>query len=294
MAPQPGSRDLSDARGKALDSQVREIARELGLKAPRITRLRGGPANSTLRVQDTHHDLVFRLAGESGRVLHANLESELAMLEAAAAAGLAPAVVLARPELGYVVMQHAAGRTPGAHELRDPAFLRRLGAWIAQLQAVPLPIGLAPVDFGERAATYLAQLQDREPLELHARLVIELAVRRAAFEPTAQRVCCHHDLHRRNLVDAGDSILAIDWEYAGPGDPAADLAACIGYHDLDTAQVDALLAGYGRDGSVLRARLAALGWIFDCLWYGWNAVATRAGLAVDLRLQQRLGARLSA
>lgn len=285
---------MSDARAEALKAQVREIALELGIKAPRITRLQGGPANSTLRVQDAHHDLVFRLAGESGRVLRADLESELAMLKAAAAAGLAPSVVLARPELGYIVMQHAAGRTPEPHELRDPAFLRLLGGWIAQLQAVPLPMGLAPIDFGERAAAYLAQLQDREPLELHARLGVELAVRRAAFEPTVHRVCCHHDLHRRNLVDAGGFILAIDWEYAGPGEPAADLAACIGYHDLDPAQVDALLAGFGQEGAALRARLDAMAWIFDCLWYGWNGVAARAGLAVDLGLQQRLSARLGA
>jgi thiamine kinase-like enzyme len=86
----------------------------------------------------------------------------------------------------------------------------------------------------------------------------------------------------------------LDWEYAGPGDPAADLAACIGYHDLGPGEIDALLWGYGEDGTALRARLAALGWIFDCLWYGWNGVAAQAGLEVDRRLQDRLAARLAA
>lgn len=285
---------MNGAPGPLIECRVREIAAMLGLEQPRITQLSGGPANRTLRLQDARHDFVVRLAGETGVKLRANPAAELAMLGAAAAAGLAPAVVLARPDLGYVVMQHVAGRTPQACELRDTGFLRRVGAWIARLQAVPLPIGLAPIDFGERAAAYLAQLQGREPLELHARLGVELAARRAAYEPTAQRVCCHHDLHRRNLVETGGSLLAIDWEYAGPGDSAADLAACIGYHDLDPAQVDALLAGYGPGGAALRARLAALAWIFDCLWYGWNGVAAQEGLAVDAGLQQRLSARLMA
>lgn len=285
---------MSGASEQAVELRVREIAATLGLECPRITQLPGGPANRTLRIRDARHDFVVRLAGEAGATLHADLASELAMLEAAAAAGLAPAVVLARPELGCIVMQHVAGRTPGGDELRDPHFLRRLGAWIARLHAVALPAGLAPIDFGERAAGYLAQLQDREVSTLHARIAAALAERRATLEPVARLVGCHHDLHRRNLRVAGDSILAIDWEYAGPGDPAADLAACIGYHDLGTTQVDALLAGYGQDCGEMRARLAALGWIFDCLWYGWNAVAARAGLVVDLGLQQRLGARLTA
>ncbi|MEX1994997.1 MAG: phosphotransferase [Steroidobacteraceae bacterium] len=285
---------MSGAPEQLLDPRLLEIAAMLGLEQPRVTRLPGGPANRTLRIQDARRDLVVRLAGDSGATLRADLVSELAMLEAAASAGLAPAVVLARPELGYIVMQHAAGRTPESGALRDAGFLRQLGAWIARLQAVPLPIGLRPVDFGERAAAYLAQLQDREPPGLHARLGVELARRRAALAPTAHRVCCHHDLHRRNLVDTGAAILVIDWEYAGPGDPAADLASCIGYHALGPAEVDALLAGFGQDSAVLRTRLDAMAWIFDCLWYGWNGVAACAGLEVDLGLQQRLIARLGA
>ena len=88
--------------------------------------------------------------------------------------------------------------------------------------------------------------------------------------------------------------LAIDWEYAGPGDPAADLAACAGYHALDATALDALFAGYGATVPGLRARVAALAWIFDCLWYGWNAAAAEDGLAPDPAEQSRLAARLLA
>ena len=78
-----------------------------------------------------------------------------------------------------------------------------------------------------------------------------------------------------------------------PGDPAADLAACIRYHDLDSAGVDALLDGYGEDSHALRARITELGWIFDCLWFGWNACAAAAGLPIDHRQQTKLAARLA-
>jgi thiamine kinase-like enzyme len=85
----------------------------------------------------------------------------------------------------------------------------------------------------------------------------------------------------------------VDWEYAGPGDPAADLAACIGYHALGRDAVDALLAGYGPAGEAMRQRIGALGWIFDCLWYGWNGVAALEGLAIDGAEQAALAARLA-
>jgi thiamine kinase-like enzyme len=88
-------------------------------------------------------------------------------------------------------------------------------------------------------------------------------------------------------------LLAVDWEYAGPGDPAADFAACIGYHALDGAAVDALLDGYGPAGFALRERIGALGWIFDCLWYGWNATASLEGLEIDRAEQAELAARLA-
>ena len=71
------------------------------------------------------------------------------------------------------------------------------------------------------------------------------------------------------------------------------------HHALDAAAIDALLEGYGEAGAgaagvALRARMAALGWIFDCLWFGWNAAAAGLGLSPDAVEQSRLAARLGA
>jgi thiamine kinase-like enzyme len=178
---------------------------------------------------------------------------------------------------------------PTADEMRQAPLLRRLGRWLAALHALPLPESLPPVEFGERAAGYLA----RWPGAFAASLSREHGRRRAALGAVARLVPCHHDLHHRNLLDDGRRLLAVDWEYAGPGDPAADLAACIGYHALDGAEADALYRGYGVAGDALRPRVAALGWIFDCLWYGWNAAAARDGLAADPEEQSQLAARLA-
>lgn len=211
----------------------------------------------------------------------------------AAGAGLAPAIVLADPGARFIVMRHAAGESPTAAAMQDPRLLRRVGAWLARLHALAPPAGLAPVDFGERAAGYLARLSAARPDPFVARLARELERRRAALPPPAPLAACHHDLYRRNLIDDGERILAVDWEYAGPGDAAADFAACAGYHDLGAEGIEALLEGYGEASRPMRARIDALAWIFDCLWYGWNAAAALDGLETDPGEQARLAARLA-
>jgi aminoglycoside phosphotransferase (APT) family kinase protein len=211
----------------------------------------------------------------------------------AAVAGLAPPVVLADEARGFIVSRHACGRMPTPGDMEDPRLLVRIGAWIAALHALPVPAGLAVVDFGERAAGYLVQLQAGSSGGFPGRLAAELAVRRAALPRPVQLAVCHHDLNHRNFIDDGRRLLAVDWEYAGPGDPAADLASCVGYHGLRGGSIDALLAGYGHDGAKLRERIVALAWIFDCLWFGWNAVAGLSGAAPDAREQARLAARLA-
>ncbi len=282
-------------RTKAVDPdrRIASVATALGLQQPELTTLPGGGANRTLRMRDPDNDLVLRLAGDAGESLGASRESECVMQALAAAAGLAPAIVWSRPAEGLVVARHVGGRIPDPADLQDPAFLARIGAWLARLHALAPP-PLPAVDFGARAAGYLAQLQARSPSGPVVRLAAQLARRRAALPPAPRLVCCHHDLHRRNILDDGQSLCVVDWEYAGPGDAAADLAACLGYHEPGPEGRAALLNGYGADSPALRERIAALGWIFDCLWYGWNGVAALEGVAVDAALQSRLMARLQA
>lgn len=272
---------------------VAAIAAELGLRDPQVTPLSGGLSNRSWRLRDATRDLVLRQSGAAAGQLGADGRAEFAMLEIASGAGLAPQVVLARPERGLLVTQYVAGHVPTRPDVHRYPMLARIGAWFASLHALAPPAGLAAVDFGERAAAFLGRLQARAPTPLIAELERRLPAWRESLPPPRQHVACHHDLHHLNLVDTGDALIALDWEYAGPGDPAADLAACIGYHDLDPQQVEALLAGHGGDTESIAARLPALRWIFDCLWFGWVEVAALGGIAMDAERRQRLIGRLS-
>lgn len=260
----------------APEAAVSAAIAALGLAQPVVTALAGGSLNRSFRLRSGAEDLVLKLAGEAAPALGASRHAEFAMQALAAGAGLAPPVVLCDEAQGFIVSRHASGGMPSASDMHDPRLLGRIGAWIAALHALQPPAGLAVVDFGERAAGYLARLQADAPEISVGHIERELAARRADLPPPARLAACHHDLHHRNFIDDGRRLLAVDWEYAGPGDPAADIASCIGYHRLGDAGTDALLDGYGEAGPELRERIASLAWIFDCLWFGWNAVAARA------------------
>ena len=290
---------MSAANDRAFAAAIAASTRALGLGLPEVTPLEGGVANRSYRIREGPREFVLRVPGEAARGLGASGRSELAMQALAAQAGLAPRIVLAGPGGEYVVSEFADGHAPTARAMQELSTLRRVGAWFARLHALEAPPGLAFVDFGQRAAAYLERVAPQDPDGRIARLRRELMRRRAALAPPARIAPCHHDPHRRNFVDDGVRIIAVDWEYAGPGDPAADLAACAGYHALDAAAIDAILEGYGEAGAgaagvALRARMAALAWIFDCLWFGWNAAAAGLGLSPDAVVQSRLAARLGA
>jgi len=287
-----GWREWRRSRISGDEARVEAVIAELGLHRPECTPLPGGLANRTIRLRDEQHDVVVRIAGVEASDLGADRESERAMHQLAAGIGLAPEILIARPADGLLVTRHAAGRGLTHANLHDEVMLKRIGEWIARLHAEPPPPTLEVVDLGARAAGYLSRMLAHDATSPARTIASLLAGRRAALPPPLRLAPCHHDLHHRNFVDAPGGLLAIDWEYAGPGDPAADLASCIGYHGLGPREIDVLLGGYGANGRTLRDRLAAQRWIFDCLWYGWNGAARAVGLEVDSVLQAQLETRL--
>jgi nicotinamide mononucleotide transporter len=289
-----GWREWRRSRISGDEARVEAVIAELGLHRPERTRLPGGLANRTIRLRDQQHDVVVRIAGGEASGLGADRESERAMHRLAAGIGLAPEILIARPADGLLVTRHAAGRGLTRADLHDAVMLQRIGEWIARLHAEEPPPSLDVVDLGARAAGYLSRMLAHDASSPARTIAGRLARWRAALPPPLRLAPCHHDLHHRNLVDAPGGLLAIDWEYAGPGDPAADVASCIRYHGLGPREIDVLLGGYGAEGRTFRDLLEAQGWIFDCLWYGWNGAARAVGLDVDRMLQARLEARLLA
>jgi thiamine kinase-like enzyme len=85
--------------------------------------------------------------------------------------------------------------------------------------------------------------------------------------PNLQAHCLvHGDLIPENFIRHGDRLLLVDWEYAGNGAAATDLAMVISNFGLDTTAAQSLLHLYGpiNHGEVELMRVAAI--VREALW----------------------------
>ena len=78
-------------------------------------------------------------------------------------------------------------------------------------------------------------------LVIGGRTADRIAQRRGSFEACP----CHNDLLAANFIHGGERLWLVDWEYAGMGDPAFDLANFAVNNGLDEAGDDELLGAYG-------------------------------------------------
>ena len=253
--------------------------------------LTGGASNRTVRVTSRAGDWAVRIAGADDGTFAINRVAERQVHAAAAAAGFAPPIVHAEPERGILITAYVEGVPLSRAEIRGAAWLDRLGARLAELHALPPPRGVRRLDIHDVLAHYL-ELRDvpEGPVprqEIAARLRWSLA----NYRPGGAALC-HNDLHWRNIIAAADRLWFVDWEYGGVGDPLVEIAAVVGYHDLDAAQRARLLEAYGARFRPLDVDHMCRA--FDCLhalWLdaarGWDALeperreALVARLAVD-------------
>lgn len=84
-------------------------------------------------------------------------------------------------------------------------------------QAVSSSTFIAKLDLAERCQ----YLWDKLPLANRKKLPFSNNFQ--PIIPFAQSIC-HHDIHLGNLIEQGDQLFLIDWEYAAISDPALDIA----------------------------------------------------------------------
>jgi thiamine kinase-like enzyme len=228
----------------------------------------GGLTNVNVRVRVDGRRYVARLWNPSGDLLAIDRTAEYHNSVAAAASGAAPAVAAWAPRVGVLVVEWVEGRTLTEQDVADPAMLRRIAASVRLLHAGPRFVN----DFDMFAVQrrYLDVVTERgfrlpagylDHLPVIEEIRAALAVRP---EPT---VPCNNDLVPANLIDDGERIWLIDYEYAGNNDPCFELGNSWSQSELPPELLDELVTAYfGRASRrrVARARLSGL-----MATYGW-------------------------
>jgi thiamine kinase-like enzyme len=199
--------------------------------------LGGGITNHNFKVVSDGRTFVLRIGGKDTELLGIDRSVEHEATLSAARLGLAPEVVAFVEPEGYLVTRFVEGE-PGKVTIAEAAAL------LARLHAAP-PIAGAFDPFRVVEA-YAVTAASRGVAPTAAYTMAKATadrIERRRGRPVV--VPCHNDLLAANFVGAGDRTWIVDWEYAGMGDRAFDLANFAVNNGLDEADDAELLRVYG-------------------------------------------------
>ena len=223
--------------------------------------LGGGITNDNFVVEDDGRRYVVRVGGDLPA--HAiTRATEAAASRAAHAAGVSPRVHYADPTA--MALDFVDGRTLTPEDVRRPENHARLVDLIRRAhREIPKHFaGPAPLFWVFQVVRHY----DRVLRDLHSEHVAALPALTGKAERLEQAigpieiVFGHNDLLAANILDDGERLWLVDWEYAGFNSPLFDLAGLASNSGLEPGEVEPLLELYfGRpvDRS-LRRRMAAM------------------------------------
>jgi thiamine kinase-like enzyme len=231
------------------------------LKCPDAVELPGGITNHNYRIDLDGEIYVVRIAGERTDLLGIDRETEHACALAAMKAGVGVQVIGFVPERNALVTRLAPGRALTSDDLRDPNVLDRVTHALRVFHSIRfVPGAFSPFDVVRRYHALAVSHGVEVPPEM-SRAQTLLGQIEESLRSEDPSCPCHNDLLPSNLLDDGERVRIIDWEYAGMGDRFFDLGNFAVNNQLDEAGEQALLRSYFGDldpGHLQRLRLMRL------------------------------------
>lgn len=210
-----------------------------------ITPINGGITNVNVCVTNETKKYVVRIGKDIPE--HGVMRwNELALSQAAQSLGVSPAVFHYEP--GILVLEFIDAKTFEEADVREPKNLMRVINLVAKTHRgignyLNIPIlTFWPFQVNQ---SYMSRLEtDGSP---HISKLAELKRQLALLQDATGRVDLvvgHNDLLAANILDDGDQLWLIDWEYGGFNTPLFDLAGLAGNNGLSVLQEQQMLEQY--------------------------------------------------
>ena len=235
--------------------------------------LSGGITNRNYRVTTPRGDFVARLSDEDSSLLAIDRVNEHRNTLAAAYAGAGAPVVDFLAGEGVLVVGFIEGRTWTEEDVRLPANLPRIAQACRRLHGGPR--FAADFNMFDIQGRYLAVCRERgfrlppryeEFLPSVDRLRVAMSMRP---EPT---VPCNNDLLARNVIDAGDRLWLIDYEYSGNNEASFEIGNIWSESTLSEDLLGPLVTAYWGTWDPAREARARLWALMS--QYGWTLWAS--------------------
>jgi thiamine kinase-like enzyme len=206
--------------------------------------LAGGLTNRNYLVRDGGQQFVARLCDDR-QFLGIDRRNERLCQIAAGEAGVAPEVT--HFEQGILVSRFLDARTLADDDLQELDLLQRLAQIIRQIHSASDRLTGELLFFCpfQTVRTYTQTARDHGavlPPDID-QLVEDsrkMSHQMSPFRPTL----CHNDLLAANIMDDGDRLWIVDWEYGGIGNPLFDLAGVSANAGLSNQMEVHLLEAY--------------------------------------------------
>ena len=243
-----------------------------------LEELPGGITNRNYKVVSAAGNRMARVC-EDHRVLGIDRRNEVACQGAAAALGIAPEIVY--HEEGILVSEFIEAQTLADSDVREAAALRRLAQVLRHLHGSRDSLSgemlyFCPFQTVRAYVGNARELGARLPETIDSVLedMIWLSEEISPFRPAL----CHNDVLAANILDDGDRLWLVDWEYGGMGNPLFDLAGVCGNCGLEREEEVLLLSAYfGREDAAVAREvriLKAVSLLRETLWAVIQTIAS--------------------
>jgi len=245
------------------------------------TALTGGLTNRIYRVDGEGGTAVARLSEGKSELLAIDRVAECFNSRAAATAGAGPQVLLCDPDALVSVVDWIPGRTWTEADLDDPDNLTRVANLCRVLHGGPRFVNDFDMFAVQRRYRDVVRangfrIPDRYD-EFAGQVALIESAMRAGDDGT---VPCHNDLLAANVMDDGERLWFIDYEYAGNNDPCFELGNIWSEAGLNIDRLEHLVTAYygrWRPDKLARARLFGL-----MAKYGWTLWASISAAVSDV------------
>jgi thiamine kinase-like enzyme len=257
---------MSDARSDPADpgASVRELLDRVPRwrgRSLRVEPLSGGLTNRNFRVEAGGEAFVLRAFSAGAELLGIDRAHECACTRIAAEIGVGPELIHAAPADDLLVVRFVDAPPLSAEQARRPEVLARIAAALRRVHSGPaFPGEFSPFRTVREYFQHARALGVGFPAAT-AEAMARLREIEAALAPVQECRPCHNDLLAANLLDDGQAVWIIDWEYGGMGDPFFDLGNFAVNQGLSDADVEVLLRAYCgavRGGDLAQLRLMQL------------------------------------
>jgi thiamine kinase-like enzyme len=241
----------------------------------RLRLLDGGLTNRNYHVvTGTGAQYVARFSSAKSALLAINRAAEFENSRIAASVGVGPGVAEFAPDDGVLVVEWIDGQTFTDADLDDDVQLSRVASVCRQLHAGPRFVGdFDMFDVQRRYLEIVREFGFRVPEDY---LEFEPQVRRlekVLRGSSAGTVPCHNDLLAANIIDDGDRLWLIDYEYSGNNDVCFELGNLWSEAALGVERLEHLVSEYfGTPSPVQVARARLFGLLAKYGWTLWASI----------------------